>query len=294
MISDSLTATVARAVHPSRIAVCLIVVVVLMAGLFGTLDNIITLANANGQVDVAAWPRLFLLGGALIAGMLYDLRGRRYMPLIMFCMAMLSTIAVVVMEGGGSMLAGTLVFYISSGFFVVFFTTSFFAIAPRMRHSRLWASMGRIANNVTAIAIAVPSLMLVSANNTTAIIAVDLVLFAGIAVALYLSGSLNANNAEFAFGQQGTEEEPVPMGEANGLTAAANFDRRLQTLADECHLTPRECEVLRMVVGGEQPIKQIASDMGISPRMVQRHLTSLYQKTGAQTRAGLTSRFYGA
>lgn len=35
----------------------------------------------------------------------------------------------------------------------------------------------------------------------------------------------------------------------------------------------------------------VAADLGISMRMVQRHLTSIYAKTGTQSRTGLTSKF---
>ena len=58
-------------------------------------------------------------------------------------------------------------------------------------------------------------------------------------------------------------------------------------------LTPRETDVLRAVACGERPLKQIADDLGISLRMVQRHLTNIYEKTDTQTRTGLTKEFMG-
>ena len=60
-----------------------------------------------------------------------------------------------------------------------------------------------------------------------------------------------------------------------------------------CGLTPRETDVLRAVACDERPLKQIADDLGISLRMVQRHLTNIYEKTDTQTRAGLTKEFMG-
>lgn len=58
-------------------------------------------------------------------------------------------------------------------------------------------------------------------------------------------------------------------------------------------LTPRETDVLRAVACDERPLKQIADDLGISLRMVQRHLTNIYEKTDTQTRTGLTKEFMG-
>ena len=59
-------------------------------------------------------------------------------------------------------------------------------------------------------------------------------------------------------------------------------------------LTPREVDVLVAVTQDERPLKQIAEELGISMRMVQRHLSSIYQKTDTQTRAGLTKAFPSA
>ena len=57
--------------------------------------------------------------------------------------------------------------------------------------------------------------------------------------------------------------------------------------------TPRGADVLRTVACDERPLKQIADDLGISLRMVQRHLTNIYEKTDTQTRTGLTKEFMG-
>lgn len=49
--------------------------------------------------------------------------------------------------------------------------------------------------------------------------------------------------------------------------------------------------MLIAVTASEEPLKQVAESLGITLRMVQRHLTSIYKKTGTQTRAGLTKVF---
>lgn len=50
--------------------------------------------------------------------------------------------------------------------------------------------------------------------------------------------------------------------------------------------------MLAAVTVDERPLKHVAADMGISLRVLQRHLTSLYQKTGTQSRVGLTKLFW--
>lgn len=74
--------------------------------------------------------------------------------------------------------------------------------------------------------------------------------------------------------------------------AAIDPEARLKDFASRFSLTPRETEVLAAVTADERPLKHVATDMGISLRVLQRHLTSLYQKTGTQSRVGLTKLFW--
>ncbi|HEV2059584.1 MAG TPA: HD domain-containing phosphohydrolase [Solirubrobacteraceae bacterium] len=52
-----------------------------------------------------------------------------------------------------------------------------------------------------------------------------------------------------------------------------------------CDLTDREVEVLRLAARGAKN-QEIASALVVSPRTVQHHLASIYDKTGRRTRAG--------
>ena len=59
-------------------------------------------------------------------------------------------------------------------------------------------------------------------------------------------------------------------------------------------LSPRETEVLRLVVEGLLN-KQIAQRLGISERTVKAHLTSIFQRTGVadRTQAALWAERHG-
>ncbi len=54
-------------------------------------------------------------------------------------------------------------------------------------------------------------------------------------------------------------------------------------------ITPRELEVLRLVVDGASN-DQAAARMGITTRTVEAHLTRLFERTGAQSRTELATR----
>lgn len=264
-------------------AVWLLALVVLLACMFSTLDNVVTLANAQGSISVETWPRLFLAASGLAAGVLFDIRERRYMGFIMFAVTMLSTISILAVEAGASPVIGLIVFYVSSGFFVTFFTTTFLQLAPRMRTPQLWAGMGRAANNLCAFTVSGVSMMLTQSGIAAVMIA-SLILFVLVSVAFVGAGL-------FRLPSTVGEREAIQAGLA---AAAAPTPEEMQAeFISRSGLTPREEEVLRAVTADERPLKQVADDLGISLRMVQRHLTSIYSKTDTQTRAGLTRAFFG-
>ena len=264
-------------------AVWLLALVVLLACMFSTLDNVVTLANAHGSISVETWPRLFLAASGLAAGVLFDIRERRYMGFIMFAVTVLSTISILAVEVGASPVIGLIVFYLSSGFFVTFFTTTFLQLAPRMRTPQLWAGMGRAANNLCAFTVSGVSMMLTQSGIAAVMIA-SLILFVLVSVAFVGAGL-------FRLPSTVGEHEAIQAGLA---AAAAPTPEEVQAeFISRSGLTPREEEVLRAVTADERPLKQVADDLGISLRMVQRHLTNIYSKTDTQTRAGLTRAFFG-
>ena len=79
--------------------IMLALLVVLMACVFSTLDNAVTLRHAGGT-DIGQWPRLLLAFSGLAAGFVFDIRKRKYMGLIMYCVMMMSVLSIVVLNLG--------------------------------------------------------------------------------------------------------------------------------------------------------------------------------------------------
>lgn len=259
-----------------------IALVMILACLFSTLDNVVTFSNAHGTIAVQTWPRLFLAASGLVAGIVFDLAERRYMGLIMLGVTVLSTISILAVEAGANPNLGLIVFYLSSGFFVTFFTATFTQLAPRMHTPALWAGMGRAANNVCAFTTSGISLALVTSDNVALIMIGALVLLVAACTAFVAAG---------LFRLPQTEQEREHQQRAEEALAAPSIEEQRQAFITDNGLTPREVDVLMAVTQDERPLKQIAEELGISMRMVQRHLSSIYQKTDTQTRAGLTKAF---
>ena len=151
--------------------IMLALLVVLMACVFSTLDNAVTLRHAGGT-DIGQWPRLLLALSGLAAGFVFDIRKRKYMGLIMYCVMMMSVLSIVVLNLGAPFLIGLVVFYLSSGFFVVFSQRalwSFPGICACRRCGRAWA---RAMNNVSAALITNGSVALLATGNSLAAIVI--------------------------------------------------------------------------------------------------------------------------
>ena len=192
--------------QPLGRALWTVALIVILACMFSTLDNVVTLSNAHGTIAVQTWPRLFLAASGLVAGLLFDLAERRYMGLIMFGITVLSTISVLAVEAGASPNLGLIVFYLGSGFFVTFFTSAFCELALRMRTPGLWAGMGRAANNACAFTTAGISSALVTSNNVPVIMICTVIMLATASVAFVAAGL-------FRLPQSAEEREHIARGE---------------------------------------------------------------------------------
>lgn len=291
--------------------VLLIFLVIFMTCIFSTLDNTVTLGHADGTMDIGQWPRILLACSGLAAGFLFDLHNRRFMNLIMYCIMMLSTLSVAILQLGGSFLIGLIVFYLSSGFFVVFFTTSFLALSEDTRCPRLWAGMGRAVNNAGAALVSNLSLSLIASNSSITLIITALVLFATVSILIAAYSMLNAPGVQTETGGTMTHKMQTAC-EANAshnTKAALGNDSSASTASDissdpdypqntpnadpfstfstAFSLTDREQSVFDQLVNTEKSIQEIADSLFISRRTCQRYITSIYEKVGAKSRMGL-------
>ena len=67
----------------------------------------------------------------------------------------------------------------------------------------------------------------------------------------------------------------------------------VQAFAKAHELTPREEEVLQLILTKDGTNKELAKELMISERVYQRYLTSIYDKTGTNSKVGLILLYYG-
>ena len=201
------------------------------------------------------------------------------MSIIMYCVMILSTACLVVLQFAGPFVIGLIIFYLSAGFFSVFFTASFMEIARYTKVPELWVGLGRAVNNLIAVAITGGSLALLNSGNNIAIISIELLLFvlASIAALIY------TNKRKAFFDRLAAEQE-----------SEAGDSEKLQRLAEKFSLTPREAEVFGLLVNTEDGLQAIADRLYVSRRTLERYVSAIYEKTGSKSRIGLVTLYNNA
>ena len=262
---------------PEKAGVVLFLIIILMTCIFSTLDNAVTLGHADGVMDIGQWPRLLLAVSGCLAGFLFDIRRRKYMNLIMYCITLLSTICVVIIQWGGMFLVGLTVFYLSAGFFVVYFTTGFMELARYAKLPELWAGMGRAANNLCAIITGAYSVHLLASGSYMAIIIVALVLF--------MTQPPEVNKRAETDKEKETDQEAEMGGQITE-------EEKLAAFVNTYSLTQREQEVLQVLLSSDENVQNIAEQLFISRAALYRHITSLNEKTETKSRIGLIQFYY--
>lgn len=331
---------------PRTAVIVIFALALLFSVLFNTLYTFIDIGSPWTSQYTNITPRVLMAVGGFAGGVLFDLHRARYLGIAMFWMMLLSVGAMLGVEAGGPYVVGEVVYFLGQGVFMTFYTAVFVWIAQFLRAPDLWCSMGRALNNVTAIAIGAPALLVINLTSPIAVVVLLIPLIIGINALLFATGMLDLNPrprggetggragkqagappgsaGNITPGQAATSERtPVASEAAHGIAngdmpvkssatdhvpeaaegpapgaapsvddAAIDPEAHLADFAGRFSLTPRETEVLAAATADERPLKHVAADMGISLRVLQRHLTSLYQKTGTQSRVGLTKLFW--
>lgn len=317
---------------------------------FAFSDECVTALDAKGELNVAAWPRLFYSLGLLLSGYLVDYERRRHIYSITgiaFSLALLSPALLVPKLYNASMS----VMYLYSGFYVMFLTTAFLDLAPRTAEPWLWAGMGRIVRSFTTAIVIVPAEIVMREFGIWGVIGANA--FATIGVLLLCAyakeeqraqeqqklerenasrmARMNENaqvklaqavsTAVSAVRQEALAAEQKAAQRFNSVRATAEHalleleqarsaleasraqlealehaykeNPSIQAFAKAHELTPREQEVLQLILTKDGTTKELAKELMISERVCQRYLTSIYDKTGTNSKVGLILFYYG-
>lgn len=258
-----------------KTAITLIVSILLMSFVVGIIDSVLTSFNAEREYAIYSGVRLFYAFGLILAGFIADIRKRDYLPLATVCALLLSSICIFFLSEEASYFIGTALMYLYSGFYVIFFTVMFIDFAPKSKFPELWASMGRIVRSFTVAITIIPTLNIYNAIGSTILAAESCLLsILNMLVLLpYISNAITISKQKSFIKTEVSQQESLKM------------------YANYCYLTPRETEVLERLLTTDDDLQEIANTLYISRRMVQRYISSIYEKTKTKTRIGLFQNY---
>ena len=259
----------------SRNMIVCIMMVAIMSMILGIEDSIMVYKNAAGELALFSGIRLFYAFGLFVAGAIAEIKDRIFLPLSTVCAVMLSTVVITFLSGDSlsyNLSMGFMYFY--SGFYVIYLTLIFVDMASRMRNGRLIAGVGRIVRSITTAVIVILISVLGNSLNYTICNVVNCILSIFI-IGLFAVSEMLKSKADNEIDYNCHEIKEI------------NNQERYEEFCNYYHFTEKEKESFVLLISTEDTVQKIADDMGISRRVLQRHISSMYEKTETQTRVGL-------
>ena len=275
----------------SRRCVCLIVAICCMLAMLAYYEaHMNRLVFADYFYD---WPRIFAAAGYLMTGLLYGRKNRGIVSMVMLCVSLIAVVINYLMlrSNEGRWIHISL-FYLVLGSIVTYYNLMFMELSVRTDNPVLWASMGRkLDAAITVVFSAAGALLSVS---DLYLLILYLIFIAGIIISMTVGGMLymdagegtTADMQESVIGAISSDASSEGSSVSDS-TSKTTVEERIGDFSEKYSLTPREKEVLTMLLTTECKNQEIADTLYISRRQLQNHISSIYQKTGANTRAGL-------
>ena len=259
-----------------KTATILVSSVIIMSLIIGLIDGVVVSKHAQGELSVSSNARLFYAASLIAAGFISDINNRKYFALSTVCTMFFSTISTAFMANSATFFMGTAAMYIYSGFYVMFLTLSFIDFAPKTKAPTLWAGMGRICRSFVISVLSVPVLHFFEAFGNVALVVGSCVLCIFVLLIL-LKDIISA-----MYAQKDTAENNDTI----------SNEKALNLYCEYYGFTPRETEVFEKLIVTENGNQEIADELFISRRVLQRHVASIYEKTGTKNRIGLYKSYW--
>lgn len=251
-----------------------IVSVAIMSIILGFQDSIIVIKNANGELELFSYVRLFYALGLLVAGITANIKDRVYLPLASGCAMTLSVLAMSFLRDTNTLYNISIgIMYFYCGFYVMFMTVMFMELGLRRNNPRLYAGLGRIVRSIATCIVVLVTTVLSRYIGENLYTIFSCILSIGLLIFMALSGIL--------------VPEKIPKTEMEIPSNEMQLEEKLKELYTKYGFTPKEIETFEKLVTTEMGVQEIADDMSISRRVLQRHISAIYAKTKTKTRAGL-------
>lgn len=242
-----------------------IVVVAIVSIICGLQDGVITSLDAKGYMNVYGIGRFSYIIGIVVAGFIADTKSKNNLLIATICTTLISIAGIIFLQNQNQYVFNVITIFLMGSFYVMYLTLTFINVAPYTNIPKLWSGMGRIVRSITTALIVVPSELLFKSNNYNLMIIISVLLAVVLLVVFY-----------------------IDMNKSFQVKAIKNVEDFLIKYS----FTNKEKEICSFVLKDNMKTKEIADYYKISERSVERHLTSIYEKTGVKSRTELFNTFY--
>lgn len=270
---DSYTHTFSSVTNDSPRTYIYIITVAIMSIILGFQDSIIVFKNAVGSLQLFSHIRLFYALGLVIAGFISNIRNRIYLPLASGCAMFLSVLSISFLSNSETLYnASVSIMYFYCGFYVMFMTIMFMELGLHKGNPQVYSGLGRIVRSISTCIIVLITTYFSGYIGEPVYTALSCLLCITLLVIMALSGILLPRDMSI---------------NNSSLNKNTTINERLAEMYVIYQLTPKEGEVLTKLITTELGVQEIADEMFVSRRVLQRHISSIYQKTNTKTRIGL-------
>lgn len=258
---------------------------VLMTVILSLNDSyLVDLSAHTDTVNLFNWVRLFYCLSLVLAGIIYDFKNAAYFNIFVACAMMLSTVAYAFMGNTTNFNIDMSIMYFYCGFYVMFLTIHFIRISSVEQKTAstlqyFVVGWGRVGRCVTTSVVTFAMLLLDNEISVQIMILVSSVLSMVLVLLLAVSDILIVKEKTRII----DESLAVPE-KSEEINVQEDF---WSAFVETYGFTDRECDVLEKLMHTESNLQEISDELFISKRVVQRHITSIYEKTNRTTRIGL-------
>ncbi len=222
---------------------------------------------ATGYTDynVYSWPRLLMIPTVILFGSLGDIKGGRLLPICTLCISVTALLNTALL-GSDTYILNMCLYYVALTAVVAYYHVTFLHLAGNGRHRALTACTGRIIDSVVVI---VSFGLNISTQSQFTVLLINVLALATAIIMMAFRGALNLSVQSVPVSKEDSAADPFPV------------------IGEKYGITPSELKVLRELVTTDDKQVAIASRMNISVSTLRHHITSIYRKTGVQTRSAL-------
>ena len=255
---------------PNFKLICAVIITAAMLMFTSYYNNYIhhmQIASNYTEYNVYSFPRLLMIPGVILFGFIGDIKKGKLLPVCTLCVTVIALLNAVLI-GRETYTLNMCLFYLSMSAVISYYNLTFTRLARKTKKPAFWASAGRI---IDSAAVLLSFALRFSTFYAAVVLVIDIALLSAAIVFMALNGDLNLSSIA---NKESEKSEP-------------NAEITPDQIREKFGLTPKEAQVFKELTETDDKQEAIALRMNMSVNTLRHHVTSIYKKTGAQTRAAL-------